>query len=165
MKNPNWRNNLLRILQNTRKDLPPIIVIRKDDPAQSFQIHQFFVLNDGAFARLGITCSFVDSLFELVQHLFGLKQEIKRDQPATAIQIVVNNKSKLIRSSRFVMDNCHHLLPGQLFYLLGLITELEHRVQFWFFFTQENFDNWKSKHRKDKRIRFFLNTIQLHYEI
>jgi len=165
LSDPNWRNALLKIVGKTRKNLEPVIVAKQDIPLQAFRIQRFFISIGATYTRLGVSCSLLDSLTELLRRMAG--ESLKREPRDIdeVISSIIKRATAFDQKVSFVIDNCNCLSPGQLFYLLGLVIELRNKVQFWFLFSANTLPKWRYKNSKDKRTQFFVKTILLRYDI
>jgi hypothetical protein len=161
-----WRVALSRIFYATRKTLKPVIIVRGDDPLKLHKMQRYFLSRSIVIIRLGVACSVIDMYSEILLQMSKDKFRHKRDD----INGIVHNivlKAKSGRSNySIIIDNCHYILPSQLFRLLGLANELEGKARFFLFFTERNFEKWhKGKNSKDNRFKYFLNCVGHKYEV
>jgi hypothetical protein len=115
-----------------------------------------------AFVRIGVACPphaiYKDILCQLDTEVN--RRDINTCYHEKTIQLIISRVKRMANRAIVVIDNCHHLVFKQIFYLVGLMVELEGRAQFILLIGESSMDKFKIKLQStDRRAQFFSQLI------
>jgi len=150
------RDLLSRALDRNKKKLPILVVYDSDLTGKN--IREYFQgKSQLIYVSLGYSCPmnrlYQEILFQLAPH--ENPQQFKNHKRGV---VEVCEKIRQSEKKIIVIDNCQHLVIMRLFYLLGLLFELDGLVQFIFIIEGRYYARWNQTSGINKlRVEFFIS--------
>jgi len=162
-----WKNALEKILCGSKSTCDPVLIVRPDDPVKAHQMGQYLSQQAGAvYVRLGVSCS-MHYLFRDILLQISSQEALARNEYHLHTMRVISARVKATGNWRLIaIDNCQHLVLDQISYLLGLISELEGRIQFILLLGDSYLDAWREIEKTgDPYLKYLLTIISKRYAI